>query len=344
MVMLAREAKGFSQTRLAKLLKMSQPTLSKVESGESALSDELVARLAEVLDVPTSLFFEKLDFRQLPLAFYRRKVNVKSGTLKAIRARTNFERMRVRRLLQTAAIPELRALRVDPRKSPNAPIEAARRLRLHWNLPPGPIPHLARVIEDAGILLVPFDFGSEKVDALSLYDPNDGLPPIIFYNPEAPGDRMRLTVAHELGHVIMHHHLAIPDEDADTEQEAFLFAAEFLMPADDIRGHFQNLNLQRLAALKPHWRVSMSAMIMHAHRLDRLTDRQKTYLFSQMSRLGYRTREPVDVPKEKPALLGELLDYHLGDLELSENDLRSVLHFADPFQFRRYLSEVTAAA
>jgi Zn-dependent peptidase ImmA (M78 family) len=56
-----------------------------------------------------------------------------------------------------------------------------------------------------------------------------------------PGDRERLTLAHEVGHVVMHH---LPTEE-DPEDEANLFAATFLMPADDIHGDLGNLTLPR---------------------------------------------------------------------------------------------------
>jgi Zn-dependent peptidase ImmA (M78 family)/transcriptional regulator with XRE-family HTH domain len=343
MVMLARESKGMSQTALAGKIGVTQPTLSKVENGELVASEEMVQQLAVALQYPESLFYEELDFRQLPLEFYRRRVKVPAATLKAIRARTNFERMRVRRLLQAADVPDLRVIRVDPKQGAEAPARAARQLRIHWNVPPGPIANLIRLIEDAGILVVPFEFENDQVDGLTLYDPRDGLPPIIFYNSRRTGDRIRLTLAHELAHIVLHHHLAIPAEDADTEREAFVFAAEFLMPAEDIRSQLTNLNLQKLAALKAHWKVSMQAMVMHALRLGKITDRQRTYLFSQMSRMGYRTKEPVEIAADKPSLLKELLDYYLKDLQIPEARLGGELHLL-PFEFRRYHASLSEAA
>lgn len=334
MVMLARESSEMSQATLAGELGVMQGTVSKFESGELPVSPEFVPRLAEVLGYPESLFYEPLEFRQLPLSFYRRRVKVPAAKLKAIRARTNFVRMHVRRLLRSADIPELRIIRADPTHSPDAPAEAARQLRVHWNVPPGPVQNLIRLMEDAGILVVPFDFGTDQVDGLSLYDPRDGLPPVVFYNPAIPGDRLRLTLAHELAHIVLHHHLAIADEDADTEKQAFDFAGEFLMPEADIRAHLGNLNLQKLAALKEHWKVAMQAIIMHAFRLGRLTDRQRTHLFTQMGRLGYRMQEPVPIPAESPTLLQELIDYHVKDLQFTEQRLSTELHL-HWFDFRR---------
>ncbi|CAN5283037.1 XRE family transcriptional regulator [soil metagenome] len=335
MVMLAREAKGLSQADLANALGVNQGTVSRFESGDIPVPPETVAVLADVLEQSESLFYEKLEFQELPLVFYRRRVKVRSATLKAIRARMNFVRMRVRRLLKSADVPELRIFRADATRGPGTPVAAARQLRVHWNLPPGPVRNVTRAMEDAGILVLPFDFDGDEVSALSVYNPRDELPPIVLYNPSQSGDRLRLTLAHELGHIVLHHHLAIAEDDADTEGEAWTFAREFLVPAGEIRGHLGNLNLKKLAALKAHWRVSMQMLIMHATALGRISERQQRTLFTEMNKHGYRKVEPISVPLEKPTLFSELIDYHSKELQVSEQQLSTVLHYRDPFAFRR---------
>ena len=69
------------------------------------------------------------------------------------------------------------------------------------------------------------------------------------------------TLAHELGHLVMHRF-----PSPDMENEAHAFASAFLMPAGDIRPYLQSrrIDLQLLASLKPEWRVSMQSIIMRA--------------------------------------------------------------------------------
>jgi Zn-dependent peptidase ImmA (M78 family) len=83
-------------------------------------------------------------------------------------------------------------------------------------------------------------------------------------NVEQPADRMRFTLAHELGHLVMHH-----DQPTQSmEQEANEFASAFLMPARDIRPHFaRRVDLRLFAELKPVWRVSMASLLMRARSL-----------------------------------------------------------------------------
>ncbi|HEU0077721.1 MAG TPA: XRE family transcriptional regulator [Longimicrobiaceae bacterium] len=341
MVTLAREAREKSQTDLARDVGVKQSTISKIEGGDHVPPPETLAALARALDVPESLFSQPLEYRQLPVSFYRRRVQVSSYKLKAIRARTNFTRMHMRTLLKAVDIPGLRIVHGDARGGTAAASQCARLIRAHWNLPPGPIRNLTAVVENAGIIPIPMDFDA-KVDGLSLYDPAEGTPPLLFYNAAAPWDRVRFTIAHELGHIALHHHLAIAETERDYETEAHAFASELLMPEADIKAQLNSLTFPKLAALKSHWGVAMQALVMRAFHLGKITDRQRTYLFMQMSKAGYRTREPVAVTPEPPTLLGEMIGYYLNDLKYSEQRLSADLHM-HPVLFRRHYQALSPA-
>ncbi len=335
MVTLAREASEMSQSDLAREVGVKQSTISKIERGGVVPPPETLAALAQALEVPESLFSQPLEYRQLPVSFYRRRVQVSSYKLKAIRARTNFTRMHMRTLLKAIDIPNLRIVYGDPRGGKAAAIQCARLVRAHWNLPPGPVRNLTEVVENAGIIPIPMDFSDAKVDGVSLYDPADGTPPLLFYNAVALWDRIRFTLAHEVGHIALHHHLAIADVERDHEAEAHAFAGELLMPEADVKAHLSNLTFPKLAALKSHWGVAMQALVMRAFHLGKITERQRTYLFMQMSKAGYRTREPVKINPEPPTLLGEMIGYYLNDLKYTEQRLSAELHMR-PFMFRRH--------
>jgi Zn-dependent peptidase ImmA (M78 family) len=191
-------------------------------------------------------------------------------------------------------------------------------VRTLWKIAPGPVPNVVQAIEDAGGIVFRCDFGSNKIDALSQW--LQGLPPIFFVADRIPTDRMRWTLAHELGHVVMHQ---IPTED--TEREADRFASEFLMPATAIRPYLKDLSLSKLAALKPHWKVAMSALLKRAADLRTITPRQRNYLWMQMGAHGYRTEEPVTLPPEEPTLVRELIDIHRQELGYSEKQISELL-------------------
>ncbi|MHC5879723.1 ImmA/IrrE family metallo-endopeptidase, partial [Streptococcus pyogenes] len=66
--------------------------------------------------------------------------------------------------------------------------------------------------------------------------------PVMLINANAAPDRKRLTLAHELGHLVLHS--TNPTENMETEATAF--AAEFLMPESEIRPELRRLDLGKL--------------------------------------------------------------------------------------------------
>ena len=130
--------------------------------------------------------------------------------------------------------------------------DAALTLRREWGLAPGAVPQLIRLIEGAGGLVLVRDLGSRELDAVTQWI--DGNPPLFLLNEHAPADRFRFSLAHELGHVIMHD---APGLTAVQERQADEFASEFLLPASAIRAELKHgrMDLPRLLGLKHRWGV-----------------------------------------------------------------------------------------
>ena len=98
---------------------------------------------------------------------------------------------------------------------------------------------------------------------------------------------------HEIGHIIMHQ---MPSDEMEAQSDRF--AAEFLMPASEIKSDLRQLRLQQLPALKTIWKVSMAAVVKRAFDLGQITERQYRYLFTELSMQGWRTKEPIQIPVE----------------------------------------------
>lgn len=90
------------------------------------------------------------------------------------------------------------------------------------------------------------DFGTHRMDGLSQWASDY---PIIMLNSALSADRKRLTLAHELGHLVLHNTYI----DADMEAQPIEFAAELLMPAHIIESEFRNLTPAKLLAMKQVW-------------------------------------------------------------------------------------------
>lgn len=324
MLTLAREYRGLTQSKLSQELSMSQAEISKFETGMRVPSETQVRILASHLGLPPEFFY----MTERPYSFgsgciyYRKRQSVSDTKLRHLLALMNGRRIQIKHLLG-AVNPknEFNFEHLDLEDYGEA-TKVAQALRAMWKLPPGPVASVIRVIENAGGIILRCDLGTDKVDALSQWIPP--LPPVFLINHRIPADRMRWTLLHEVGHIIMHR---FPSDEM--EKQADEFAAEFLMPAREIRPYLSNLSLGRLASLKPHWRVSMGALLRRASVLGTITPRTRQYLWTQMGMRGYRKNEPVSIPAEEPTLLSELLDFHRSNLGHSPEELARIMHITE---------------
>lgn len=151
-------------------------------------------------------------------------------------------------------------------------------------------------------------------------------------NARIPTDRLRWTLMHEVGHILMHR---FPTDSM--EREADQFAAECLMPAAQVRPHLHAITLAKLASLKPYWRVAMSALLRRAADLGTVSPRTKQYLWTQMGIHGYRKHEPIEIPPEEPTLLKELLEFHQTKLGHDLPQLAKIMRVRVPELMNEYL-------
>jgi len=327
MLRLARQRKGFQQTEAAKLLNVDQSLLSRFENGLVEVRDEILLKASLAYEVPQSFFFQKDSVYGAPVSvhpMWRRKADVSVRELDGVVAELNIRVMHLRRLFEGAAIRNTSDLpRMDIEEYGDAE-RIAGLLRAHWRLPAGPIKNLTLLAEKAGVLVVHSAMGGASISGVTFAVP--GMLPMIVLNSAQPSDRMRFTLAHELGHFVMHRF-----PSPNMEQEANDFAVALLMPTQDIRPYFlgRRIDLSLLASLKPEWKVSMAALLMRAHKLKFLTDNQHVYLWKQISMKGYRLREPpeLDFEKEKPELVNQIIDLHFNSLGYTSDELSKLLNF-----------------
>ena len=302
-----RRANGLTQEELADAAGITQAALSRYENELRKPAATAVATLADALGV-TAVFLQRSERAEGAFmidAHMRRRATAKPTVWRRLEAKLNVYRQHLEAIAEAVEmVPPLGLPRFDPQEY--SPEEAARFVRMQWRMPAGPVRGLTGWLESAGCLIVAEDFGKmaggSRVDGLSQWSSDY---PVLLVNKRAPTDRLRLTLAHELGHICLHS----GDLEGDPEDEADAFAAEFLMPAAAIRPDLRNLDLGRLHLLKRQWSVSMQALIERAHRLGTLTAAKRTSLYKALSKRGWRTKEPLsdELAPEHPALASHLV-------------------------------------
>jgi Zn-dependent peptidase ImmA (M78 family)/DNA-binding XRE family transcriptional regulator len=320
MIILAREARGLAQNELAERIGMSATNLSKIERGEIGISGGSVEAIATATSYPPHFFHQ--EGIPVPENFtFRKRQHVAQKLLTPIHAQANIHRRHVQFLTRALniAAPGL------PNLSNCSPAEAAIQLRQAWGVTNPVIDNCTRLLESQGIPVLPFNFDTDRVDSRSMRTDDDY--PVIFINKALLGDKLRFSLAYELGGLVMHQQCAnLLDRDLSHEVNAF--AAEWLMPAEDIRKDFEEgITLPLLANLKKKWKVSMISLLYRADDLGFLTSNQKRYLLQQFNAAGIRRREPVelDVPIEKPSLVKQWIALYRARTGLGTMELAAIL-------------------
>ena len=318
MVILARQSRGITQSDFAKRVGVTQGTISKIEQGLHEVTDDVLEPMSQILNYPIEFFLEP-DRIYPAFSYHRKRQSLKQKLIDQIEAQMNVHKLHIRKLLESAEFDnDIPFYSIEEYKSPS---EVARALRQYWNIPKGPIENVTSIHEKAGIPILHCDFGTKLLDGISLI--TQDLIPLIFVNKDIPGDRLRFTLAHELGHIIMHRTYTDKMED-----EADQFAAEFLMPASDIRADLAGITLEKLVSLKMYWKTSMSSLLKRAGDLKKITERSARYMWMNMGKKGFRIVEPVEIPKEEPTLVKYLIRLHIDELGYSVDQLSKLIRIS----------------
>ncbi|MDN5660319.1 MAG: ImmA/IrrE family metallo-endopeptidase [Brevibacterium aurantiacum] len=300
-------ARGLTQADLALAIGAAQATVSRYISGARTPEDSEIRRIAGELGV-TPAFLAK-EFRMRAAigvsAHMRRQSSTKVSMWKSAEAKLNELRMHMSMLTERAPLQTATHVPTFDYQF-TKPAEAARRVRTAWRVPLGPVRSVVDLMETAGTIVCELDLGTHRIDGLSQWVSDY---PLVIVNSWSSPSRKRLTLAHELGHLVMHADGYVDDEMIDVEAQANEFAAEFLMPEAEIRHQLKTLKLPNLLALKLEWGVSMQAIFERAFRLGLASGTDRQNFYRQISRKGWRTEEPEEdrVPVESPRLVSGLV-------------------------------------
>ncbi len=310
-----RELRGLSQSQLAESVGVDNSAIAHIEAGRLQPSPELIDAIAQHTGFP-SVYFEQDEAIDLPLGSLLFRARSDAS------ARERAQAHRFGELIYRKTRVMAGRLSVPPVRLPHLelePVQAAAHTRAALGLSPdGPIPHLINAAERAGVFVLAVPVPRGRREAYSVWVGDDDRAVIVLLG-DAPGDRLRFSVAHELGHLVRRNAQARSDTPAtprEIEREADSFASALLLPAESMRREIvPPVTLSSLASLKPRWGVSVQTLIRRAKDLEIITQRQYGYLFEQVGKRGWRLREPanLDVPVEKPRAVRKMAELLFGD-------------------------------
>lgn len=284
-VIIARRRRGLKKTELARTLGVTPRTISRYEQG--MINESVLTSLADVLDFPARFFYRNVAFTDnVQSARFRSRKRAPQTTKDMA---TAFGLMGAEidiYINERFTLPQLSL----PNLSELTPEHAARELRYHWAIEPErPLPNLIQLCESKGVHVYGLPAVAAHIDAFSdWYNGN----PLVFLAQQKTPERSRFDLAHELGHLVMHHQGSV-DSAAQEEKEADLFAAEFLLPSSVLRQNMHNNpSIETILKYRTSFQLSAMAVTMAARRAGKLNDHAFDNRVRFLSRRGYRTGEP----------------------------------------------------
>lgn len=307
-----RKILGLTQAGMAEQLGITQPFLSQVSRGERPVPDALMVDASRIFGVPTSFFTVQHVYSDPGPVTFRKNSRASSRDEDRIVALYDevsrvFDSISERSGYHFADLP-------DPNDYESDPELVAEAMRHIAGLgPEDPVLNATRSLERLGIGVV------DNLDALdaearghtAVSRPSwRNSRPLIALIAEVPGAVKRLTMLHEVGHLIFDRDLSGPVSGTRSleERRAYKFASAYLLPEKVARNRIsETLTLHGYLPIKADYGVSVGAMIIRARDLGIVSSGRARSLQIQLSSQGWRTNEPVSVADEKPLLIGQAL-------------------------------------
>lgn len=334
----ARTAAGLSLRQLAERMDryVSAQVIHKYELGTSQPGSDVLIKLAKALGVKVEFFFRpETDQVVLSQPAFRRKATVSQKQRAAIQAKV---RAQLERYLSIESL--FPSHRFQSANFPSFAIDATNNLdhlevvandvRQLWSLGTDPIERLSEVLEDRGVKVVMLEIDFE-IDGLSCWA-NDAIP-VVLVKKNQPSDRLRLSMAHELGHLLLR-----GSDTVNIERAANRFAGAFLVPREaalrELGEHRSSFSLFELRSLREKYGMSVQAWIFRARDLGIISEHYFLQLFKHLKSSGLHKQEfgndlPLDLPKRYERLVMQATEEGLISaakgaeyLEISLNEYR----------------------
>lgn len=314
----ARIFRALTLTELAKQTGISKQSLSLYENDNNIPPHENIRNLATQLNVPIDFFWQK-DFygTTTDTTYFRSQATTDKKDRLAQKEKLEYVIKIYEVLLEYIDFRDINLPKIDFVGSCD-PIEddssavfneietVANKVREYWGLGRGPINDLQYVLEENGLVITGFTLNESKIDAFSQRIRSDekcNIFVIALGLGSKPQERLNLDMAHELGHILLHpwgeNLEALPKPEFNgREKQANMFAGALLLPKDTFGNEIAMYptDLEYYKHLKKKWHMSIQAMIYRTQQLGIITSNQYSYLMRQVSKNGWRTKEPGDVP------------------------------------------------
>jgi Zn-dependent peptidase ImmA (M78 family)/DNA-binding XRE family transcriptional regulator len=302
----ARLYRKVTMEELANSVGVKKQAISQFENGKALPDFRTLNEISNALQFPVSFFNDDTGKgTMVGNTYFRAPFSSKQKDLHSQKIKTKYVAYIQSCLSEYVDFPQQNIPHFDDINLDEADsIERiANQVRDYWGLGREPIPNIVALLEYNGIIVTEFSTEGKTIDAFYQYGEMFGREYycIVLGTDKLTFARRQFSAAHELAHILLHERYndinqLNREEFRLREEQANKFASAFLLPREtftkDIQPYCNKLNAY--VELKRKWRVAIQAMIMRASDLEIITQNQSQYLWRQLSKNGWRTKEPLD--------------------------------------------------
>lgn len=272
----ARKLAGMSQDDLVSAMDayVSKTSIAKYERAEMMPDSRVILALSQALGLLPGYFLrefnvsiQKPEFRKKKKLSQKELESIEQRVMSSLEAYIELEELAGRADIFEQPLGNLRI------RSANDVELAAEQLLTVWHLGLNGIAPVFSVLEEQGIRLIEVE-ANEAFDGFSTFA--NGSIPVIVVNKAYSVERKRLTVLHELGHLLLQFSKDISADEKRKENLCFRFGAALMMPRDcffkEIGRKRHELQLLELILLKERYGLSIQAIVRRAWELKVIYD------------------------------------------------------------------------
>lgn len=273
----ARVLRGLSMEELAGMINYSKQAIGHWESGLRVPDSKTLLTIANALDLEIDYFYNDCNVQ-----FSLHNVNYREGMLLTQCQRADIQSLTSSMLSDYLEL-EMIAKEFIEFQNPIEDLtinntsdaeKAAKQLRKKWKLGEGPIHNISNLLEKKGIRIIKINFGfNYSHEGLSGWAENHKVPVIVLNTRQQDISRVRFTILHELGHLLLIMSEAL-DLDA-IEKMCDAFAGAVLLPSEILLQEFGKnrtaISMPELRRIKELYGISIAAIMVRARQTNLIT-------------------------------------------------------------------------
>jgi len=281
----ARKIKCLSQRELCAQLngKVSSSAIEKYEKGLMMPSSDVLILISKALGFKMDYFFRPFSVTIDVDNFEFRKQSSlgikKVESIKCLVASEIEKYLEVESILGISNLFKLDYGNMLVETEDDA-IQMAKRLRQDFNIGTDGISSAIELLECNGVKIIEVEADTKFSGACNM----DASIPVIVINKSMPAERKRMTIFHELGHLLMKFAKGVDEEKLCT-----VFASEVLIPSEKFCGIIgaarHDISLVELQTIDREYGISVDALMAKAAQLNIITQKRYQSFFKKKNAL-----------------------------------------------------------